>query len=184
MVMELTGEVDVIVRTKQQQVYNFTGVRTGRYERSYAGSNIEPFLLNPDIENGEAKLYVHGAAGSEVIIELMDEETLDFIKQQNLLINEANLVFYVDGEQGEVPQRLFIYKDDYNSLISDYYSFRFGPDIFGGTLEYDDEGNPDRYKFRITDYVTNLIKGEESVALSKLVLKNFVATDNLTRKHF
>jgi len=180
----ITGEVDVIVKTKQQQVYNFNGVRTGKYERSYAGSNIEPYLLNPDTENGEAKLYVHGAAGSEVIIELMDEETLDFIKQQNLLINEANLVFYVDGEQGEVPERLFIYKDDYNSLISDFYNFRFGPDIFGGTLEYDDEGNPERYKFRITDYVTSVIKGEEPVALSKLVLKNFVATDNLTETAF
>jgi hypothetical protein len=180
----VTGEADVVVRTKQQQVYNFAGVRTGKYERSYAGSNIEQPLFNPDAENGEAKLYVHGAAGSEVIIELMDQETLEFVKQQNLLINEANLVFYVDGEQDEIPQRLFLYKYDYNSLISDFYSLRFGPDIFGGILEYDDEGNPERYKFRITDYITDVIKGDEPIALSKLVLKNYVVTDNLSEIAF
>ncbi len=180
----VTGEVDVIVKTKQSQIYNFAGVRTGKYERSYAGSKIEQPLFNPDTENGESKLYVHGAAGSEIVIEVMDQETLDFIKQQNLLINEANLVFYVDGEQGQVPQRLFLYKYDYNSLISDFYSFRFGPEIFGGSLEYDDQGNPEKYKFRITDYITSVIKADEPEALSKLVLKNFVVTDNLSETAF
>ena len=180
----VTGEADVIVKTKLQQVYRFSGVRTGNYERSYAGAEIEEVLLNPDKENGEGKLYVQGAAGSEVIIDLMDEKTLDFLRQQNLLINEANLVFYVDGEQSEVPSQLFLYKKDYNSLLSDFYSFRFGPDIFGGSLEYDDEGNPEKYKFRITDYLTTVIKGDEPVALSKLVLKNYVATDNLSEIAF
>lgn len=176
----VTGEADVVVKSKQQQIYPFRGVRAGEYDRSYAGAKIEEFLLNPDKVNGESNLYVHGAAGSEVIVDLMDEETLDFLKQQNLLINEANLVFYVDGEQSEVPDRLFLYKKDYNSLLSDFYSFRFGPDIFGGLLEYDDEGKPEKYKFRITDYLTSVIKGDEPVALSKLVLKNFVSTDNLS----
>ena len=180
----ITGEVDVIVKTKQQQVYSFTGVRTGKYERSYAGSQIEALLMNPDTENGESKVYVQGAAGSEVIIDLMDEETLDFIRQQNLLVNEANLIFYLDGDQEAVPERLFLYKSDYNSLVSDFYNFRFGPDIFGGILEYDDDGNPERYKFRITDYITSVIKGEEPEALSKLVLKNYVATDNLGETAF
>ncbi len=180
----ITGEADVIVKTKQDQVYSFFGVRTGKYERSYAGSKIEELLMNPDKENGETNLYVQGAAGSEVIIDLMDEETLDFLKQQKLLVNEANLIFYVDGDQGEVPNRLFLYKKDYNSMISDFYTFRFGPDIFGGLLEYDEEGNPEKYKFRITDYITNLIKADESVSLSKLVLKNFVITDNLSDNAF
>ena len=175
----ITGEVDVIVKTKTQQIYNFFGVRTGKYDRSYAGSKIEIPLTNPNTDIGESRLYVHGAAGSEIILDILDEETLDFLRQQNLLINEANLVFYVEGEQDEVPNRLFLYKKDYNSMISDYYSFRFGPDIFGGVLEYDDEGNPEKYTFRITDYLSELIKGDEPVALSKLALKNYVATDNL-----
>ena len=64
-------------------------------------------------------------------------------------------------------------------MISDLFNFRFGPDVFGGNLEYDDDGNPELYKFRITDYLTNMIRGEEPIALSKLALKNNVRTDDL-----
>lgn len=175
----ITGESDVLVKTKQRQIYSFGGVSTGYYERSYIGSKVEEVLFNPDTENGETSLYVHGAAGSEVIIDMFDQETLDFLRQQSLLINEANLVFYVDGEQSVVPDKLFLYKYDYDSMISDFYNFRFGPEVFGGRLVYDEEGNPDYYKFRITDYMTKMIKGDEPVALSKLALKNSVGTDEL-----
>ncbi|MGB5323269.1 MAG: hypothetical protein WBN12_13445, partial [Lutimonas sp.] len=43
---------------------------------------------------------------------------------------------------------------------------------------------PERYKFRITDYITDVIKGDEPIALSKLVLKNYVVTDNLSEIAF
>ena len=82
-------------------------------------------------------------------------------------------------ESRDVPEKLFLYKYDFDSMISDFYNFRFGPEAFGGKLVYDDEGNPDYYKFRITDYLTKMIKGDEPVALSKLSLKNSVATDEL-----
>lgn len=173
----ITGESDVLVKTKQVQIYSFGGVRTGYYERSYAGSKAEETIFNPDTENGETSLYVQGAAGSEVIVEILDNETLDLIRQQNLLINEANLVFYVDGQQDVVPNKLYLYKYDFNSMISDFYNFRFGSEVFGGKLVYDEEGDPDYYKFRITDYFTKMIKGEDPVALSKLALKNSVGTD-------
>ncbi len=175
----VAGESDVLVKTKQRQIYSFSGVRTGYYERSYAGSKAEESLFNPDTENGETSLYVQGASGSEAIIEIFDNETLDFLRQQNLLINEANLIFYVDGEQGAVPNRMFLYKYDFNSMINDYYNFRFGPDVFGGNLVYDEEGNPEMYKFRITDYLSRMIKGDEPIALSKLAIKNYVGTDQL-----
>ena len=43
-------------------------------------------------------------------------------------------------------------------MISDYYtSIGFGPDAFGGELEYDDEGNPEKYTFRITDYMSQVL---------------------------
>ena len=179
----VTGESDVLVKTKQRQIYSFGGVSTGYYERSYVGSKAEEALFNPDTENGESSLYVQGAAGSEVIIDMFDDETLDFLRQQSLLINEANLVFYVDGDQSVVPDKLYLYKYDFDSMINDFYNFRFGPEVFGGKLVYDDEGNPDYYKFRITDYLTKMIKGDEPVALSKLALKNSVGTDELNTQN-
>lgn len=176
----IEGESDVIVKTKQSMVFNFGGVRTGKYDRDYAGSIIQNVLVNPDKVNGETKLYVQGAAGSEVIIELFDQETLDYLRQGRFLINEANLVLYVDGNQDEVPDKLFLYKYDYHSLIIDYFNSNgFGPDAFGGDLEYDEEGNPEKYKFRITDYITNVLSSEDPIASSKLALRNFLATDDI-----
>ena len=123
--------------------------------------------------------HPRGAAGSEVIIDMFDDETLAFLRQQSLLINEANLVFYVDGEQDFVPNKMFLYKYDFNSMINDLYNFRFGPLVFGGNLVYDDEGNPELYKFRITDYLTKMIKGDEPIALSRLAIRNSLDTDGL-----
>jgi len=62
-------------------------------------------------------------------------------------------------------------------LIEDFYNIRFGSEVFGGNLLYDDEGKPEKYKFRITNYITRVIKGDEPVALSKMALKNYLVTD-------
>ncbi len=175
----VTGESDVLIKTKRAKVYGFAGVATGHYDRSYVGSQAEEAVSNPDKVNGESKLYVQGAAGSEVILDIFDQETLDFLQQQDLLINEANLIVYIDGDQQDVPNQLFLYKADFNSLISDYFNFRFGPDSFGGKLEYDDEGNPEKYMFRITNYISKLINPEDSEPISKLALKNYLSTDAL-----
>ena len=175
----ITGETNVLVKTAQTMIFGFGGVRTGKYDREYAGSAIAPLLLNPDYENGESKLYVQGAAGSEIIIDLFDQETLNYLRQENFLINEANLVFYIDGDQDDVPSQLFLYKYDYNSYISDSYSNLIGAEMFGGTLEYDSDGNPEKYKFRITDYMSKVLDASNPIASSKLALKNFVSTDNV-----
>ena len=174
----ITGESDVLIKKKQTMIFTAGDVRTGVYERDYGGSLVQNLLLNPDIENGEQKLYVQGAAGSEVIVELFDQQTLDEIRGLEFLVNEANLVFYVDGSsQEELPDQLFLYNYDYKSLLSDFYNFRFGTEAFGGNLEYDDDGNPEKYKFRITDYINDLFKADLNKPLSKLALKNYVSTD-------
>ncbi len=175
----ITGESSVLVKTKQTMTFGFGGVRTGIYDREYAGSAIAPLLLNPDYQNGESKLYVQGAAGSEIIIELFDQETLNYLREQNFLINEASLVFYIDGDQDDVPSQMFLYKYDYDSFISDYYSNLIGAEMFGGTLEYDSDGNPEKYKFRITDYMSKVLDPSNPIVSSRLALKNFVSTDNL-----
>ena len=111
---------------------------------------------------------------------MFDQETLDYLREERFLINEAKLVFYVDGNQGELPDQLFLYKYDFNSYISDYYtSVGFGPDAYGGILEYDDLGNPEKYTFRITNYISQVLSSSEPIASSKLALRNFVETDDL-----
>jgi len=173
----VTGEQGVIVKTKQSMNFIFGAVRTGKYFRDYGGAPIYNALMNPDKVNGEQKLYVQGASGSQVILDLMSNENLEILRSKNWLINEANLTIYLDGEQEEIPQHLFLYNYEYNSLVDDLFNPRFGPDVFGGDLEYDSEGNPERYKFRITKYIIEVLKAEDPKELSLLALKNRVATD-------
>lgn len=174
----ITGEDDVLVRTKRSQIYTFGGVISGHYERSYSGSEVEMALTNPDMVYGSEKLYVQGAAGSEVIIEVLDQESVDQLRQENVLINEANIIVYVDGDQGEVPERLFLYQTDFHSLITDAYNVRFGEEAFGGKLEYDADGNPEKYKFRITDYLSRVLDADDPIPMSKLTLRNYLSTDS------
>ncbi len=172
----ILGETGVTVRTPQTMNFRFGGVRTGKYVNDYAGFPIENYLLNPNKENGEEKLFVQGAAGSQVILELFTDENLEELRNENWLINEANITIYLDGNQNdEVPNTLFLYNFDENSTLKDYIFD--GPDVFNGSLEYDDAGNPERYKFRITRYISDILNLDDPKPSSKLALKNFSTTD-------
>ena len=173
----IEGEQDVLVKSKQSMNFNFDGVRTGTYVHDYSGSLVENSLLNPDKVNGESKLFVQGASGSQGILDLFTDESLEILRNKNWLINEANLTIYIDGEQSDVPSQLFLYNEEYNSLISDFYHPLFGVDVFGGLLEYDSEGNPEKYKFRITKYISDILRATDPKAPSKLALRNYLSTD-------
>ncbi len=172
--VETNGE---IVRTARAMRFPFGGVRTAKYDNNYSGSPVENAVLNPDLENGERKLYVQGAAGTEVVIELFSQETLEMLRNENLLINEANLNFYIDNNQDdELPLILFLYNYDDNSTLKDF-RVDGGSGVFGGRLQYDDDGNPVSYKFRITYYISDVLDLTNPIKLSKLALRNFLFTD-------
>jgi hypothetical protein len=173
----VNGEENVLVKTKQSMNFTFGGVRTGKYTHDYSGSMVENALLNPDEINGESKLYIQGAGGSQGVIDLFTDENLEILRSKNWLINEANLTFYVDGDQSEVPDQLFLYNYEYNSLINDFFNPLFGPDFFGGKLEYDSDGKPEKYKFRITKYISDILDASDPKKPSKLTIKNYVTTD-------
>ena len=171
----VNGELGVIVKTKHDMIFNFGGVRTGKYVRDNTNSEVYNALLNPDKDNGEKELYVQGVIGSEVLIDLFTDENLEILRNQNWYINEANITIYIDGDQSEVPQQLFLYNYDDNSTIID---FRLeDSNVFGGFLEYDDDGNPERYKFRMTNYIASVLNSENPIALSKLAIRNYQTTD-------
>ena len=172
------GETGVVIKTKQSMHFALGGVRTGNYTRDYNRPEIINALDNPNVDAGEKKLFVQGAAGSEAIIDLFPRvDDLDELRQKGWLINEANVTIYLDGDQDEVPSSLFLYNEENASMLPDYYAFNFGPEVYGGLLEYDEEGNPEKYKFRITKYVKDILNEDDPKKSSKLALKNFVNTD-------
>lgn len=93
-------------------------------------------LVNNDTINGEANLYLKGGDGSLAIIDIfgprvLDEngdeiqDELETLRSCGIIINEANLTFFVDQEDafnglGETePERLFMYDIDNNGTLAD-----------------------------------------------------------------
>ncbi len=174
----IEGEQDVAVKTKQRMIFSLGGVRAAKYTRDYNVPEIKEALEFPNMTDGEEKLYVQGAAGSETIIDFFPNlDDLDELRNKDWMINEANLTVYLEENQKEVPTKLFLYNYDYGSKITDQYSFNFGPEVFGGLLEYDGDGEPEKYKFRITKYIMDLLDSDNPKAPSKLALKNYVSSD-------
>ena len=98
-------------------------------------------------------------------------EILNNIREEKILVNQANLIFHVDSEmQTEeiTAQRIYLYNFKNGLPISDYISdfstSNFGTNsnksIFGGILELGENGKPFRYKFNVTNHITNIIKND------------------------
>jgi hypothetical protein len=156
------------------------------------------FLLNgirSAIYNMEDKTYpvnneikLQGAAGSEVEIDLFGADTdnngiadkIEELRGNNWLINDASLTFYINQsvDTTAIPSRLYMYKVGTDSSlpttglsqIKDTYT----ENTFGGNLERDDNGKAEKYTFRITDYISDLLSGADDFSPKlKLKVHNF-----------
>lgn len=167
-------------RTKQTASFLFGSVTNNKYQRDYSGSIAEPIINNPDEVFGDDQLFVQGAAGSIALLDLFTEDNLAELRSNNWLINDANLVFYIDqtADLSIIPDRLLLYNYDENNHLTDFLFEGFSS--FGGGIEYDDdEDNPTPilYKINITDYVSNILAFEDAIEPSKLALKVFNNSD-------
>ena len=114
------------------------------------------------------KIYLKGGLGTRSVINLFDKEgdsdvIQDLRAKNNILINQANLIFYVDplfiqnwNSESLIAERLYVYKTTDNLPLSDYFSDPTSSEtdptlnkiIHGGKLEYKDN-KPFRYKINI-----------------------------------
>lgn len=165
------------VKKAQTATFGFTGVTNNSYERDYAGSTAEPFLMNPDMLNGDTRLYLNGASGSIALLDLFTVENLEELRANNWLINEANLVFYIDqnANMSVFPERIFLYNHDDSTQLRDMHIE--GPTVFGGFLERDENGDPEKYTFKLTSYISKVLDDSNPIELSQLGLKVFNVSD-------
>lgn len=167
---------DAEVRTKQSAIFNFSGITTNSYIRDYVSSNAESYITTPNTTNGDDRLYLQGAAGSFALIDLFTEDDIEDLRNNEWLINEASLTFYVDqnSDTSIVPEQLFVYNYEDNEQITDM--FTEGPIVFDGTLQRD--GNePVKYTVNITDYVSNVLKPTNPIEPSQLAVRVLNVTD-------
>ena len=117
------------------------------------------------------------------------------------IINEANLVFYVDQNlvDGDEPDRLYLYDVDNKQPLDDYFldiSNSGLPSLsktthLGPLERVDDEPDGDgiRYKFRITEHINNLLLRDSTnvelglavslnVNMEEIVLQRQVQTED------
>jgi len=174
-----TEDIDVPVRTKQSMVFPLTGVRANTYIRDYSTSlvNIADRFANPNTTDGEDKLFIQGAAGSDGIIELFRDIDFDAIRNDDWLINEASLTLYLDPSSStNVPEKLFLYNVEYNSQVVDIYT---GFNGIGGVLVRDeeDDNKPIKYEFSITDYFSELVNSTSAVTPQRFGVKVYHSSD-------
>nr|WP_294938676.1 DUF4270 domain-containing protein [uncultured Flavobacterium sp.] len=174
-----------------------------RLERSMslklAGNTVNFFDSNYTLPASDKLLYLKGGDGSVAYINMFVDENdadndengndvpdqLDDLRDNNWMINEANLTFYIEKnimDTKDAPIRIYLYDAIGKKPILDYYADgstnsskpKYNKKGFSGIIvEEDDKGV--KYKIRITEYLKNCIKDEDA--------KNFklglVVTENI-----
>tara|TARA_R110002049_G_scaffold81404_3_gene206976 strand:+ start:3659 stop:5260 length:1602 start_codon:yes stop_codon:yes gene_type:complete len=162
-----TTEIDTVIT--KTHTFQLGGIINSKYK-----SNNKVYPTNNEVK-------IQGAAGSEAKVEILSATQLTDLKNKSWLINDASLTFYINQSSDTVsaPSKLHLYKrgEDLSgnpilSYVKDSYS---EPSTFGGELIREDD-KKDRYSFRITDYVSDLLSGESNYNPA-LRLKVFNNTD-------
>ncbi|MBS3993507.1 MAG: DUF4270 domain-containing protein [Bacteroidetes bacterium] len=170
-----TNNVTTTTRTKQSYKLSLGSIIANKISRDYSGSNIQPLISNPNTINGESRLYVQGAAGSNAVFKL--DNQIKNLRINNWLVNDASLLLYIDknASSKNYPSRLYLYNYDANEQIKDV--FTEGHSVLSGFLEKDKDSVPYRYRFKITDYISDILKKENNDELFKFGIKVYNSSD-------
>ncbi|MDM9631311.1 DUF4270 domain-containing protein [Robiginitalea aurantiaca] len=142
---------------------------------AYPSEVTDTFASDDNLpEESASRIYLKGGAGTFAEIELFDlmggGEAINEIRQNNWLINEANLIFYVDRERLDAagitdePPRLYLYNAETNlPLFNVSTESNVEDSSLGVFLNYDGIleqalGKGVKYTVRITEYLNNIIQ--------------------------
>ena len=154
-----------------------------------------------DHDQDQDNLYLKGTEGSMAVLELFSGNienedgdlvpTFDYFysKKDKWLINEANLVFYVNNDllndsrsENDEPNRLTLYDLKNNTPILDYFldgsTNTVQPTLsktgFSEVLERDSDEKGVRYKIRLTAHITNILQSDSTNVKLGLFIANNV----------
>ncbi len=169
-------------KVRDSYVLYLSGNRFNTFEGEFP-ENITQAISSQSQETGAENLYVNAQEGSMAVIELFpNEAVLDDIRNEELLVNEADLTFYVNNDlmsEGGEPRRLYLYDLDNNTILGDYaidLSFNpANPDAsltnFSEVVAEDENGK--YYNIRVTNHVSGIINDErDNVKLGLVIVPN------------
>jgi hypothetical protein len=196
----ITTDPDTTTEDKTITI-NLTGA-TANLLNDVQNPDYKTAVANRNKDTGDDRLYLKGGQGSLAVINLFNKtdligydadnklenkpngvsDELDEIRHNVIvkkwLVNEANLVFYIDAEKmaynpggkaetlTKEPKRVYLYDLDNNTIIADYvdnstnaFDSKLNRAVFGGIIEVDATTQRGvSYKVRITKHIRALIK--------------------------
>ena len=189
---------DTIEKRSKTYLINF-GLYFNTVYKNIVNNQVEQEILASQSNAPSQQMYLSGN-GLFSTLRLFEQgsegdQLLDELRENQWLINEANLIIYVDQNQysslnkSQFPDRLYLYKYDTGFPLTDFSidntvdNNKSNRDkfIYGGILELDDDDKPHRYKFRITDHVNRLIKNDSTNVPLGLVPSNGINNIELKR---
>ncbi len=153
-------------------VLNMTGNSVNLIENPSSGTAYESLPSQGNTTTGDDRLYLKGGNGSSGVISIISPAELLALRNSNILVNEANLTFYVDqskmGTTVYEPNRIFLYDINNRRPIIDYFNdasintaVNYTKYVHSGLIVRDQITNRGvKYKVRITNYIRSLIKAD------------------------
>jgi len=184
------GQTDDFFNIDSSFKINIAGTQAVLTESSIP-QPIQTSIANSfDAENGSDRLYLKGGPGAMAFIDLFgpdqdndgEADALTELRAKNVLVNEANLEFYVDqsivtGGSSE-PERIVIYDFVTNGFLADFEITSNGAPTQNlnhlGRLERV-SGNGLKYKIRLTDHIAQILSGDRENNRLALVVSQNVA---------
>ncbi|WP_375325686.1 DUF4270 domain-containing protein [Flagellimonas sp. GZD32] len=171
----VTAESEFVLNFLQAGTNSILGNAVNVFENEAYPADIASALDN---EENASRIYVKGGATQTEIrlfsaLENGGGDIINQIKQNNWIINEANLVFYVDREALDAsgnmlyePQRLYLYNQETNRPLYDVNNEFQRPENTINPLDYysnydgvleKNNNKGYRYTIRITEHINNII---------------------------
>lgn len=172
--------------------------------------NLMDYSLNADFNNNFVggvnvnsgqKMYIKGGDGAIVYIDIPQAD-IDMLRAENILVNEANLVFYIDKSESSgmgnssqyEPERIYLFDATNNTPILDYFSdpstnqdVKKNKSSFGGIIEKEEVNSNEpkkgiKYKIKLTSHINRVINGDsdenENIRLGLVVTENINVSSN------
>ena len=203
---------------------SLSGNSVNLLENNYTSQYTSGLASNSNATTGAYNLYPKGGEGSMTVIELFDKTDIKgwdkttgaFVSGQNnisdqledirhpadnktLLVNEANLTFYIDKTKmtgATEPNRVYLYDLNNHTPIIDYYydntvasNVKNNKYVHGGIIEKETlstivDKRGIKYKIRLTNHLRNLIsKDSTNVRLGLVVTESIAIATNSKLKN-
>src|SRR5690606_22066697 len=174
------NETDPNTRDNATFRLNMNAISVNTFENQLP-QQIQTAIENPNIQTGDENLYLRGGDGIISVVELFGKDNdnngvadeLETLRDKKWLINEANLIFYVNQDimvGGDTePERIIIYDLKNSNVLADYnFDTTNGLEaadaftIHYGKLQKGSDGNGQYYKMKITNHISNLINKDST----------------------